>query len=503
MTVSVVLTTVMILFCNGCSAFYNLGVLVSDYVEFKSTEKHIKSAETNADWLFHDGIEDCITKPEYLPDNPNVVLIFTEGLSRNIIHDSRDIMPNVKKLESESLHFENYYNHTFATYRGLIGQLYSGYQLNNYDSNSLMSLQSILKVRGYNTAFINTEPNNKDFTGYLSRLNFDKLLTDASVDERGDSYIYDKDAYALLFETITEQSKEGKPFFTAIYTFGTHVSLDSPDVVYGDGKDPLLNKFFNADYWLGDFLLKFKSSPLYDNTILVFTADHATYQDDDFRHAFPTYLRESDVCDEIPLIIYFKGETAVTVDVNGRNSLDLAPTVLDLLDISSPNYFVGTSLLGNGDASQDIPIDTVFYYLSEKLTSHESAVRSMGIEESETFLTTLIPYLSISRHYTDNNVKSENGFFETEYDPKNNTVLVKFTSDSSYERIWFAFWNDKNGQDDLVWYEAKQIKNNQWERLVDMCDHEDNGIVLIHVYTGSAEPKDYLIGGSVMVGLMR
>ena len=41
---------------------------------------------------------------------PNVILIFTEGLSKNIIEDERNIMPNVKALQEESISFENYFN---------------------------------------------------------------------------------------------------------------------------------------------------------------------------------------------------------------------------------------------------------------------------------------------------------------------------------------------------------------------------------------------------------
>lgn len=49
----------------------------------------------------------------------NVILIFTEGLSNHIITDSRNIMPNVAALKNQTISFSNYYNHTFATYRGI------------------------------------------------------------------------------------------------------------------------------------------------------------------------------------------------------------------------------------------------------------------------------------------------------------------------------------------------------------------------------------------------
>jgi len=103
-------------------------------------------------------------RPEALPQRPNVVLLFVEGLSQSVVEDARDLMPNLAALERRTLFFENYYNHTFATCRGLISQLYSGYQLSDQDVNGLVSLQAILHDFGYRTAFINTEPNNAQFT---------------------------------------------------------------------------------------------------------------------------------------------------------------------------------------------------------------------------------------------------------------------------------------------------------------------------------------------------
>ncbi len=61
----------------------------------------------------------------------NVIVIFTEGMSSEIIGhaDGRDfsITPNIDNYLKEGASFSNYYNHTAATFRGLRGQLTSGY----------------------------------------------------------------------------------------------------------------------------------------------------------------------------------------------------------------------------------------------------------------------------------------------------------------------------------------------------------------------------------------
>lgn len=65
------------------------------------------------------------------------------------------------------------------------------------------------------------------------------------------------------------------------------MSFDSPDQKFGDGKHFLLNRFYNFDYYFKEFLQKFENSSLADNTILVFTADHATFEDSDFQAFLP------------------------------------------------------------------------------------------------------------------------------------------------------------------------------------------------------------------------
>lgn len=335
------------------------------------------STGAEAEDFYRAGVGDYRTKDAELPSNPNVILIFTEGLSQNIVEDERDIMPNLAKLEASSLFFANYYNHSFATLRGLIGQLYSGYQLDDLDQNSLISLQDIFAADGYQTAFINPEPSNDEFVEYLESFKFDELIGDPDESKDGELESYsDKQAYELLYDEATKMNKKGN-FFLAMYTFGTHVSFDTTNKKYGDGSDPLLNKFYNLDYQLGKFLEKFNESELAKNTVIVFTADHATYSDSDFAATFPSYTRRNAMIDRVPLCIYYAGMEAEEVDAGGRNSLGLAPTILDYLDLDEPNYFLGTSLF----APEAGEFDTVFCEEATYFQTKGAQIVELGGEE--------------------------------------------------------------------------------------------------------------------------
>lgn len=327
--------------------------------------------------FYKDTIGNYVSSP-LQKKNPDVVLIFTEGLSQNIIDDERNIMPNVRMYEDKSLNFTNYYNHTAATYRGLIGQLYSGHQYNNNDENTLISLQKIMHDNGYQTTLINTEPNNQDFTNYLKIFDFDRIVTSNNTN----TWLRDDEAYALLANEVKEWYENSKPDFIVIYTFGTHATFDESKVKYGDGKNGLLNRFANADYYFGEFMKNFENNDKYNDLVVVFTTDHCTYEDEDFIRTFePSYTREDYFCDQIPLLIWYNKIEAQEINAEGRNSLCFAPTLLDFLDIDGDNYFLGDSLFSNNDVNN--LIDKVYAIPDEERYRITSESGISELDEAE------------------------------------------------------------------------------------------------------------------------
>lgn len=377
---------------NIYSPLFSVYQLAEASIEYRKNLAEIASAPNTTSFFYKPAVLEARQKPEKLPENPNVVLIMVEGLSQNIIDDDRNIMLNLKQLQNESLSFENYYNHTFATYRGIIGQLYSGYQLDNYDENKLTSIQSVLKDRNYQTTFINTEPNNTQFNSYLESMGFDQLTTDLTQANGVNASLTDKTALELLYQTIEKQATNSNPYFTMVYTYGTHLTFDSPNEQYGNGENPLLNKFYNFDVYLKGFLDKFNSNPAFDNTILVLTSDHAIFADKEFIETFPSANRDNPDVDEVPLVMYYKGITPETIDVEGRNSLSLVPTILDYMDVSVPNYFLGDTLFYFKENNNSY--DTVFFDNTYLLSTDYGNIQSLSDTNEETIRSLLQKYFA-------------------------------------------------------------------------------------------------------------
>lgn len=304
---------------------------------------------------------------------PNVILFFTEGESSRLIGayggQYKDLTPNIDRLAQRSMRVVDYYNHTAATYQGIIGQLSSGFTNSGGDdwgtgNNSAKLLQikrqtlaTILNGKGYSTYFFTSHhagafTNMVGSTGFEHVYDFDAIFSllhgDVKTQPRTDQ-LDDNSLFRGLTSFLKQRAStnDTKPFFIATYNIGTHafIPVAANGVQYGEGESQPLNRLHNYDADLGKFLDWFYASPYADNTIIVFTTDHATYPDRPYRAVAGSGLKPYFV-DKIPLLIGDPTHDLPHVlDATGRNSLDLAPTILQLLDIQrEPNSFLGHSL---------------------------------------------------------------------------------------------------------------------------------------------------------------
>jgi hypothetical protein len=305
---------------------YQARLLQNSKVSFYRTGKEILG-ETIIDEeylpFFKKGFEGGIDKPEELGEYPNVILILTEGMSAAVIDRYNDqgleLTPRIDEFYDNSLVFTDYFNHTAATYRGIRGQLYSGYQLeggsdatgtglNQIDAETietltdtkLVSLVDLLGYKGYSSCFINPEPYNVNFGLYLKSLGVDEVY---SGDVVGNAT--DKEFFELMLEKA-QSLKE--PYFLIGYNVGTHNGMKSAELKYKNGNNAVRNKFYDYDHWFGEFIDALDASGSTENTMIVLTTDHASYASNEFKRAIknnPGYI----FVDKIPLIISWGGQT--------------------------------------------------------------------------------------------------------------------------------------------------------------------------------------------------
>jgi membrane-anchored protein YejM (alkaline phosphatase superfamily) len=329
--------------------------------------------------LIKDTIYDKSKSFQHPLDKPNIILIFTEGLSARTTSVYSDKYPNLTpNLKAFSEHptvtkVSNFYNHTAATYRGLHGQLCSLYpflgggkywfenDLLNLSKNNYKCLPHVLKNNGYETTYLNMHYEGQSANGTMvSYFGFDKIISGEELSKTylngmnriRTGYLDDHQAYNVLIKYLENKEKmQNKPFLLTTYTVETHAFVDitSSGVAYKDGKNNIFNTIHNMDDAFGKFWNYFKNSKYAKNTIIVFTSDHAHFQnkkyvtmmkknkEEDYKYGF---------IDRVPFIVYSpKQLMPSTIDANGSTSIDMSSTLLHYLNVDNEkNSFLGQSL---------------------------------------------------------------------------------------------------------------------------------------------------------------
>ena len=334
---------------------------IMKYHQHKKTDTRIREQQKKLygkDYIVMSPESELITDVPNLK-NKNVIVFFTEALSAkkiDLFNNYPNLTPNLSAFVKKSVYFDNYYNHTFTTYRGLRGQLSSSYQYTGVSKSEsskkefvsetfttdLITIPQVLNQNGYHTYFLSaraSKPSN--LNTMLKTLKFEKVYAPEDFGIAAD--LSDRQLLNQLADLVLH-NKLKEPYFIAIYNIGTHFGEDSPDIKYHNGNNNLLNNIHNFDNIFGKWLNSITAQKdIINHTAIILTADHAAFADKQYCKTFgyePEYW-----VDKIPLAVYAAEAQPQIIDAKGRNSLDLTPTILHMLRINkAPNYFLGCSL---------------------------------------------------------------------------------------------------------------------------------------------------------------
>ncbi len=132
----------------------------------------------------------------------------------------------------------------------------------------------------------------------------------------------------------------GKPFFATMITVSNHKPYLYPEgkIPFDPKKQERLHAVRYADFAIGDFVRKARSHDFFDSTIFVFLGDHGARVYGWQQIPMDSY--------EIPILFYCPALIPAGQRVERLGSqMDLAPTLLDLLNFSYVSKFFGRSLL--------------------------------------------------------------------------------------------------------------------------------------------------------------
>jgi phosphoglycerol transferase MdoB-like AlkP superfamily enzyme len=236
--------------------------------------------------------DSVVSRPQLIKLNPqkrpNVILVILESFSNKVIAPLGGLLgiaPNLDSLCSKSTVFTNFYSTGNRSDRGISAVL-GGYpsllstsiMVYPEKARSLTLLPEYFNRHNYNTSFYyGGDINFYNLKTFVLQSNCGKITTKANFpSELGrmskwgvpDGYVFSK--------ALEDLKSEQEPFMKTIYTVSSHPPYDVPySRIKGSSNEAkYLNSVAYTDSCLGAFIDGFRKSPLWNNTLLIITADH-------------------------------------------------------------------------------------------------------------------------------------------------------------------------------------------------------------------------------------
>lgn len=290
------------------------------------------------------------TEAEGAPLKVNIVLVLMESMSAHYMsrfgnHDG--VTPNLDSLAGQSMFFRNAYSAGIHTNNGIFSSLYSFPALKRIRPMNTMPIRKysglpyVTKQYGYQNIFFCAHSFEFDnIVNFMPENNFDRIISsdlfppEASISGFGvpDNYLFNE-AIHYFDSAYTE-----KPFFATILTASNHEPYALPKDYTPKYQNKNLNSTAYADWSIGQFLQKAKTTRWFDSTIFIFVADHG------FRVGENAYDLELSY-QHIPILLYAPKMIQPRIMDEYIGQIDLFPTLMGLLHMSYINNTLGENIL--------------------------------------------------------------------------------------------------------------------------------------------------------------
>jgi phosphoglycerol transferase MdoB-like AlkP superfamily enzyme len=295
-----------------------------------------------------------IVQEKGLPSKKNLVLITVESLSAEFLErygNTQNLTPFLNQIMKNSINFTKYYATGTRTVRGLEAMTLSvpptpGTSLVRKPNNEdLFSIGSVLKDNGYENKFLYGGFGYFDnMTYFFHHNNFTTIdRSNMAADQIAFANVWgvsDEDLFKMSLEEADKSFQKQNPFFLFIMTTSNHRPFTYPDsridIPSGTGR---MGGVKYSDYAIHQFINSAKDKPWFKDTIFVITADHCAGSAGKTQIPINKY--------HIPLMIYSPTNIKPKEIDSLASQIDLAPTLLSLLNISYKSKFFGTDIINN------------------------------------------------------------------------------------------------------------------------------------------------------------
>lgn len=220
------------------------------------------------------------------------------------------------------------------------------YVLSHYSGNKINSLPSLLREKGYYSAFFHGAPNGSmGFDAFANLSGFDAYY---GKDEYNNNDDFDgiwgiwDEKFLQFFADKMNRFKP--PFFTTMFTVSSHHPYNLPrvyDGVFKGGPKPVHRTIQYTDMALRKFFARASTMPWFNQTIFVLAADHASAE-----IQFQQYNSPSGYF-AIPIIFFEPGGKPQAMKNEIVQQIDIMPTILGLLHYDRPFVSFGRNIFSD------------------------------------------------------------------------------------------------------------------------------------------------------------
>lgn len=291
--------------------------------------------------------------PEEKMLNANVALVIMEGMSTfwmGKYNGPQGLTPTLDSLSRNALYFDNIFTAGIHTHNGIYSTLFSfpallkKQPMRAHFDFPHSGIAAILKNKGYHTLFFTTHDGQFDNTeGFLLKNGFNEVISEKHYPKKeilSTLGVPDHFMFKFSITKLNEIANAGQPFFAAYMTASNHSPNIIPENIdFVPKSENFPDKIIEYSDWaIADFLRKASQQSWFDNTIFIFIADHGL----NMGHTYdmPLSFHHTPLIFHAPKLL---GNPKTLTCMGGQ--IDLAPTLLGLLNVEYVNNTMGIDLL--------------------------------------------------------------------------------------------------------------------------------------------------------------
>jgi len=338
----------------------------------------------------------------------NVILISVESLSAEYLGkfgNANGLTPNLDRLADAGLLFTRLYATGTRTVRGLEALALSlpptpGHSVVKRPNNeNLYTIGEVFAERGYEPLYLyggyGYFDNMEHFFGSNGYTVVDrKALARSDIHYENIWGVADEDLFTLTLRELDQRHAAGRKFFAHVMTTSNHRPYTYPagriDIPPKTGPDGAVKY---TDWAIGDFIERARTRPWFDDTLFVIVADHCAAARGKTDLPLDRF--------HIPLLIYAPKHVAPARIDTVASQIDVAPTVLALLNFSYVSRFFGQDILTEGRTHQRAVMANyqTVGYLENGMLVELRPQRRVRVVDAETGRE--LPPSAATRHFTE------------------------------------------------------------------------------------------------------